>query len=77
MAERLAGALAGCTALVTCALSYNQVGDKGAEGFARLLRECSSLASLDLSANRIGARGAGMLASAPTGRRAQSLVCCS
>jgi hypothetical protein len=63
-AERLAGVLVQCPALVHLDLSYNQIGPDGAESLARVLVHCPALAHLNLSGNHIGGEGAEMLRAA-------------
>jgi hypothetical protein len=61
-AERLAGVLGQCAALVHLVLCFNQIGSAGADRLAGVLSQCAALAHLDLSDNDIGPAGAESLA---------------
>jgi hypothetical protein len=50
-----------CTALAHLDLSFNEIGDAGAESLAGVLAQCPALAYLDLQDNDIGTVGEGRL----------------
>eukprot|EP00961_Rhodomonas_salina_P099500 1338482-Rhodomonas_salina.1 len=61
-AERLAGALKGCTSLTRLELRCNGMGAEGAGMLAQVLSACKALNRVDLGSNEIGAEGMGRLA---------------
>jgi Ran GTPase-activating protein (RanGAP) involved in mRNA processing and transport len=50
-----------CAALAHLDLSYNRIGDAGAEGLAGVLGQCAALAHLELWGNDIRPDGEGRL----------------